>query len=58
MSDELPNPTGTCYFDAFQVVVTQLATEIFLNYLTNIIVVPALPEGCGVFVDFPCATYY
>ena len=26
MGDELPNPTGTCYFDACQVVATQLAT--------------------------------
>ena len=26
IGDELPNPTGTCYFDACQVVATQLAT--------------------------------
>ena len=26
MGDELPNPMGTCYFDAFQVVATNLET--------------------------------
>ena len=48
--DELPNLMGTYYFDPRQVVATHLATEILLHELTNMIVVPALPDGCGVFI--------
>ena len=50
--DELPNPMGTYYFDARQIVATHLATEILLHESTNMIVVPALPDGCGVFSIF------
>ena len=53
----MPNPTGTYYFYACQVVATEMATETFLHELTNMIVVPALPGGCGFFVHFTFATY-
>ena len=55
--NELPNPMGTYYSDACQVVETQLATEIFFHELINMIVVPAPPDGCGIFVDFYFAIY-
>ena len=56
--DGLPTPTVTCYFDAFQVVAAQLAKQIYLRELTNLTVIPAPPDGCGVLADSTCATHY
>ena len=52
LGDELPNPTGTCYFDACQVVETQLEIWIFLHEYTNMFVVLAIPDMCVVFFRF------
>ena len=56
-SDGLPTPTGTCYFDACQVVAAQLEKPKTIRELTNITVVPAPPDGCGVFSNFSCAAH-
>ena len=47
--DKLLNPMGTYDLNACQVLAAQLATEMFLYELTNMIVVPDPPDGCGVF---------
>ena len=47
--DGLPTPTDTCYFDAFQVVVDQLAKQHLPHEWTNMTVVPDPPDNCSVF---------